>query len=79
MERFGENLRRETTAFIEVMRDDRENPSPPASDMEFPRVAVVCEASRKEGNPVRVAEIVDEPPNLSRGDATAKQAGRDLK
>ena len=79
MERFGESLRRETIAFIEVMRGERENPSPPASAMEALRVAVACEVSRKEGRPVRVAEIEDEPPNLSRGDATAKQAGRDLK
>jgi myo-inositol 2-dehydrogenase / D-chiro-inositol 1-dehydrogenase len=57
MERFGESLRQETMAFIEVMRDERENPSPPASAMEALRVAVACEVSRKEGRPVRVADV----------------------
>ena len=65
MERFGKSLRQETTAFIEVMRSERENPSPPASAMEALRVAVACEVSRKEGRPVRVAEIEDEPSDLS--------------
>jgi myo-inositol 2-dehydrogenase/D-chiro-inositol 1-dehydrogenase len=65
MERFGESLRQETIAFIEVMKGDRENPSPPASAMEALRVAVACEASRKEARPVRVAEIEDEPADLS--------------
>jgi myo-inositol 2-dehydrogenase / D-chiro-inositol 1-dehydrogenase len=57
MERFGESLRRETVAFIEVMGGELENPSPPASAMEALRVAVACEVSRKEGRPVRVAEV----------------------
>lgn len=65
MERFGESLRQETMAFIEVMRGERENPSPPASAMEALRVAVACEVSREEGRPVQVAEIEDEPPDLS--------------
>ncbi len=65
MERFGESLRQETRAFIEVMRGERENPSPPASAMEALRVAVACEVSREEGRPVRVAEIQDEPTGLS--------------
>jgi myo-inositol 2-dehydrogenase / D-chiro-inositol 1-dehydrogenase len=59
MERFGDSLREETVAFIEVMRGERENPSPPAAAMEALRVAVACEVSRKEGRPVRVAEIGD--------------------
>ena len=75
MERFGESLRQETLAFIEVMRGERANPSPPASAMEALRVAVACEASRKEGRPVRVAEIEDEPSERPRGDATARGAG----
>lgn len=57
MERFGESLRQETMAFIEVMGGERENPSPPAAAMEALRVAVACEASRRENRPVRVAEI----------------------
>ncbi|HZF57606.1 MAG TPA: Gfo/Idh/MocA family oxidoreductase [Rubrobacter sp.] len=65
MERFGESLRQETMAFIEVMRGERENPSPPASAMEALRVAVACEVSREEGRPVRVAEIQDKPTGLS--------------
>lgn len=65
MERFGESLRQETMAFIEVMRGERENPSPPASAMEALRIAVACEVSREEGRPVRVAEIQDEPTGLS--------------
>ena len=65
MERFGESLRQETMAFIEVTRGERENPSPPASAMEALRVAVACEVSREEGRPVRVAEIQDEPTGLS--------------
>jgi myo-inositol 2-dehydrogenase/D-chiro-inositol 1-dehydrogenase len=65
IERFGESLRQETIAFIEVMRGERENPSPPASAMEALRVAVACEVSGKEGRPVRVAEIEDEPSNAS--------------
>ena len=65
IERFGESLRQETIAFIEVMRGERENPSPPASAMEALRVAVACEVSRRERRPVRIAEIEDEPPNLS--------------
>ena len=62
IERFEESLRQETIAFIEVMRGERENPSPPTAAMEALRVAVACEVSRKEGRPVRVAEIVDERP-----------------
>jgi len=65
IERFGESLRQETIAFIEVMRGERENPSPPAGAMEALRVAVACEVSRKEGRPVRVAEIENEPADLS--------------
>jgi myo-inositol 2-dehydrogenase/D-chiro-inositol 1-dehydrogenase len=65
IERFGESLRQETIAFIEVMKGERENPSPPASAMEALRVAVACEVSRKEGRPVRVAEIEDEPSDSS--------------
>ena len=65
MERFGECLRQETMAFIEVMKGERENPSPPESAMEALRVAVACEISRKEGRPVRVADIVDEPSDSS--------------
>jgi myo-inositol 2-dehydrogenase/D-chiro-inositol 1-dehydrogenase len=76
IERFGESLRQETIAFIEVMRGGRENPSPPTAAMEALRVAVACEVSRKEGRPVRVAEIEDEPSDLSREGATAKQAVR---
>lgn len=64
MERFGECLRQETMAFIEVTKGERENPSPPASAMEALRIAVACEVSRKEGRPVRVAEIEDEPSDL---------------
>jgi myo-inositol 2-dehydrogenase/D-chiro-inositol 1-dehydrogenase len=74
IEKFGESLRQETMAFIEVMRGERENPSPPAGAMEALRVAVACEVSRKEGRPVRVAEIQDEPADPSRGNATAKRA-----
>jgi myo-inositol 2-dehydrogenase / D-chiro-inositol 1-dehydrogenase len=61
MERFGESLRQETMAFIEVMSGERENPSPPAAAMEALRVAVACEVSRKEERPVRVAEIDEDP------------------
>lgn len=60
MERFGDSLREETVAFIEVMRGERENPSPPASAMEALRVAVACEVSREEGRPVQIAEIEDD-------------------
>ncbi|MDP8940877.1 MAG: Gfo/Idh/MocA family oxidoreductase [Actinomycetota bacterium] len=65
IERFGESLRQETMAFIEVMKGERQNPSPPASAMEALRVAVACEVSREEGRPVRVAEIEDEPSDSS--------------
>lgn len=65
MERFGECLRQETMAFIEVMKGERENPSPPDTAMEALRVAVACEVSRKEGRPVRVADIEDEPSGSS--------------
>jgi len=47
-----------------VMRGERENPSPPAAAMEALRVAVACEVSRKEGRPVRVAEVEEDPPAL---------------
>ena len=47
------------------MKGERENPSPPDGAMEVLRVAVACEVSRKEGRPVRVAEIEDEPADLS--------------
>jgi hypothetical protein len=60
IERFGEGLRQETIAFIEVMRGERENPSPPASAMEALRAAVACEVSREEGGPVRLSEIADD-------------------
>ncbi|HKH11610.1 MAG TPA: Gfo/Idh/MocA family oxidoreductase [Rubrobacter sp.] len=62
MERFGESLREETKAFIEVIGGWRENPSPPAAAMEALRVAVACEVSREEGRPVRVAEVEEDPP-----------------
>ena len=65
MERFGESLRRETMAFIQVMGGERENPSPPTAAMEALRVAVACEVSRIEGRPIKVAEIQDEPGGLS--------------
>jgi myo-inositol 2-dehydrogenase/D-chiro-inositol 1-dehydrogenase len=65
IERFGESLRQETMAFIEVISGERENPSPPASAMEALRVAVACEVSRKEVRPVRVAEIEEESSTLS--------------
>jgi myo-inositol 2-dehydrogenase/D-chiro-inositol 1-dehydrogenase len=65
IERFGESLRQETMAFIELVRGKRENPNPPAGAMEALRVAIACGVSRKEGRPVRVAEIVDEPSDLS--------------
>lgn len=61
IERFGESLRRETVAFIEVVKGERENPSPPDSAMEALRVAVACEVSSAEGRPVRLAEIEGEP------------------
>jgi myo-inositol 2-dehydrogenase/D-chiro-inositol 1-dehydrogenase len=61
MERFGESLRQETMAFMQVMRGERENPSPPAAALEALRVAVACEVSRKEQRPVRVAEIDEDP------------------
>ena len=41
-----------------------ENPSPPAAAIEALRVAVACEVSRKEGRPVRVAEVEEDPPAL---------------
>jgi len=44
------------------MRGGRKNPSPPASAMEALRVAVACEVSRKEGRPVMVAEVEEDPP-----------------
>jgi myo-inositol 2-dehydrogenase / D-chiro-inositol 1-dehydrogenase len=65
IERFGESLRQETIAFIEVMKGERENPSPPVSAMKALRIAVACEVSLKEGRPVRVAEIKDESADLS--------------
>jgi hypothetical protein len=58
------------------MKVERENPSPPTSAMEALRVAVACEVSRKERRPARLAEIEDEPSDLLRGDATARQAVR---
>lgn len=61
MERFGESLSQETVAFIEVMRGERESPSPPAAAMEALRVAVACEVSRQENRPVRIAEIDEDP------------------
>lgn len=61
MERFGDSLRQETMAFIQVMKGERENPSPPAAALEALRVAVACEVSRNEERPVRVAEIRDDP------------------
>lgn len=61
MGRFAESLRQETVAFIQVMRGERENPSPPAAAMEALRVAVACEVSRQENRPVRVAEIDEDP------------------
>ena len=61
MERFGESLRQETMAFMQVMQGERENPSPPAAALEALRVAVACEVSRKEQRPVRVAEIDEDP------------------
>ncbi len=52
MEGFGEGLRQETMAFIQVIRGEREDPSPPAAAMEALGVAVACEVSREEGSPV---------------------------
>ena len=44
---------------------ERENPSPPAAAMEALRIAVACEVSRREGRPIKIAEIQDEPGGLS--------------
>jgi myo-inositol 2-dehydrogenase/D-chiro-inositol 1-dehydrogenase len=65
LERFGESLRQETIAFVEVVRGERENPCPGMAAMEALRVAVACELSRKQGRPVRVAEVEDESAHLS--------------
>lgn len=72
MERFGRSLRRETEAFVEVVRGERENPSPPASAMEALRVAVACEISCREGRPVRVAEATDKADDAPRLDNTGR-------
>lgn len=60
IERFRESLKRETEAFIEVVKGERENPCPPEAAMEALRVALACELSREEGRAVRISEIGDD-------------------
>ncbi len=61
LERFDEAFRRETKAFLDVVRGEIPNPCPATADMEALRVAVACERSRETGQPVRVADVQYEP------------------
>jgi myo-inositol 2-dehydrogenase/D-chiro-inositol 1-dehydrogenase len=75
IERFGDCLRGETVALTEFVGGGRENPCPAASSLEALRVAIACEVSDREGRPVRVAEIKEDPPDLPIGGAMAELAG----
>lgn len=75
IERFGDCLRGETVAFTEFVGGARENPCPPESSLEALRAAIACEVSDREGRPVRVSEIGEDPPELPLGGAMAEQAG----
>lgn len=75
IERFGDCLRQETVAFTELVAGERENPCPPVSSLEALRVAAACEVSDREGRPVRVSEIKQDPPELPIGGAAVEQAG----
>lgn len=75
IERFEECLRRETGAFTEFVAGERENPCPPDASLEALRVAVACEVSDREGRPVRVAEVRDEPIAAGAASGAAERVG----
>lgn len=75
IERFEDCLRGETVVFTEFVGGGSENPCPPESSLEALRVAIACEVSDRQGRPVRVSEIQEDPPELPLGGATAEQAG----
>lgn len=60
LERFEEAFRRETAAFLSVVREENANPCPGTNALEALRVVVACERSRETGAPVRVAEVQPE-------------------
>ncbi len=60
LERFDEAFRRETAAFLRVVRGEIPNPCPGAAAVEALRVAVACERSREREQPVRVADVQHE-------------------
>lgn len=60
LERFDEAFRRETAAFLGVVRGETPNPCPGTTALEALRVAVACEQSRDTGEPVRVADVQHE-------------------
>lgn len=74
-ERFGDCLREETVAFTEFVGGGSENPCPPESSLEALRVAIACEVSGRQGRPVQVSEIQEDPPELPLGGSMAEQAG----
>lgn len=75
IERFGTCLRQETVAFTEFVAGGRENPCPPEASLAALRAAIACEVSDREGRPVRVSEITEDPPPLPLGGAVARSGG----
>jgi myo-inositol 2-dehydrogenase / D-chiro-inositol 1-dehydrogenase len=75
IERFEECLRRETVVFTELVAGERDNPCPPDASLEALRVAVACEVSDREGRPVRVAEIQEDPTAAGAASGAAERVG----
>lgn len=57
LERFAAAYEAELAAFVDVVRGERTNPCDGREALEALRIAEACELSRREGRPVRLAEI----------------------
>ena len=57
MDRFRAAFTAETSAFVDVVRGERDNPCPPEASRAALAAAVACEVSAREGRPVAMSEI----------------------
>ncbi|MEV6119329.1 Gfo/Idh/MocA family oxidoreductase [Streptomyces sp. NPDC052077] len=57
LERFGPAYEAELTAFVELVRGERDNPCDGHAALQALRIAEACEVSRRERRPVRLAEV----------------------
>ncbi len=57
MDRFRAAFAAETSAFVDVVRGERDNPCPPEESRAALAAAIACEVSAREGRPVGMAEV----------------------